>query len=107
MRTSGALLRAGVVIGGFAAGYWIGTELQKRLAGRTLAAERAGVEAALAFRKARADAARAKGAPLSAAEVRSLGTQYKKQLIALGYDPVTFTRQRGAAERFVAGFEEE
>jgi len=101
------LATAGVAIGGFAAGYWIGTELQKYVAGRALSAEQAGVEAARAFRAARAAAAAAKGAALTPAEIRSLGTQYKRQLVELGYDPITFTRRRTAAERFVTGFEEE
>lgn len=104
---SGALLKAGVAIGGFAAGYYIGTKLQQHLAGRALRAEQAGVAAARAFREARSDAARQKGAPLTATEIRSLGAEYKRQLVALGYDPVTFTRRRGAVERFVSEFEEE
>jgi hypothetical protein len=102
-----ALAKAGVVIGGLAAGYYIGTQLNKYLAGRALSGEQAGVAAAKAFRQARADAAAAKGAPLSATELRSLGAVYKQQLIALGYDPVTFTRKRGAVESFFTGQEEE
>ncbi len=100
-------LTAGVVIAGLAAGYYIGTQLNTYLAGKALAAEEAGVAAALAFRKARAAATARKGAPLTATEVRSLGAQYKAQLVALGYDPVTFTRTRSRVERFFAGEEEE
>ncbi|SRR6266496_817234 len=101
------LAKAGVAIGGLAAGYYIGTELQKALAGRTLAAEQAGVAAAQAFRRARAAAAKSKGGPLTAAEVRSLGNVYKRGLVELGYNPTTFTRTRGLASQFVSEFEEE
>lgn len=100
------LARAGVVIGGLAAGYYIGTALNKYMAGRALAHEQAGVQAALAFREAREQAAAQKGAPLSRAEVASLGAVYKKALIALGYDPVTFARRRSSVERFFTGQEE-
>lgn len=100
------LARAGVVIGGLAAGYYIGTQLNHYLAGRALEHEQAGVQAALAFRDARAQAAAAKGAPLTAAEVRSMGDVYKRQLVALGYDPVTFARRRSTVERFFTGEEE-
>lgn len=101
-----AALGAGVAIGGLAAGYWVGSKLNTYLAGRALSKEQAGVAAAQAFREARQDAADAKGAPLTAAEVRSMGTQYKAQLIELGYDPVTFTRRRSAIESFFTGQEE-
>lgn len=100
------LARAGVAIGGLAAGYYVGTKLNTYLAGRALSKERAGVQAALAFREARAEAAAAKGAPLSPSELRSMGDIYKAQLRALGYDPVTFTRKRGVVERFFTGQEE-
>ncbi len=101
------LAKAGVAIGGLAAGYYIGTELQRALADRTLTAERAGVAAAQAFRRARTAAVRSAGRPLTPAESRSLGEQYKRGIVALGYDPVTFTRARNVAERFVGDFEEE
>lgn len=100
------LARAGVVIGGLAAGYYIGTQLNRYLAGRALAHEEAGVQAALAFREARAQAAARKGAPLTQAEVASLGAVYKKALVALGYDPITFARRRSTVERFFTGEEE-
>lgn len=103
---SSNLARAGVIIGGLAAGYYIGTQLNKYLAGRALGKEQAGVQAALAFRRAREDAAANKGAALTPAEVRSMGDVYKRQLLALGYDPQTFTRTRSTVERFFTGEEE-
>lgn len=102
-----ALATAGVAIAGLAAGYYIGYNLNKYLAGKSLSAEEAGLAAAKAFRDARSQAATRKGAPLTAAEVRSLGAQYKAQLVSLGYDPVTFTRTRSALESFFTGEEEE
>jgi len=102
-----ALAVAGVAIGGLAAGYWIGSQLNKHLAGRALSKEQAGVAAALAFRAARAEAERAQGAPLTAAQVRSLGAQYKRGLVELGYDPGTFVRVRSGFEKFFTGQEEE
>ncbi len=101
------LATAGVAIGGLAAGYYIGSEINNALVAQAPNAEEAGVRAALAFRRARAAAATRKGAPLSAAEVRSLGAVYKQQLVALGFDPVTFTRKRNVVERFFTGQEEE
>lgn len=102
-----ALATAGVAIAGLAAGYYIGYNLNKYLAGKALSAEEAGLAAAKAFRDARAQAAARKGSALTAAEVRSLGAQYKAQLVSLGYDPVTFTRTRSALESFFTGEEEE
>lgn len=102
-----ALAATGVVIAGLAAGYWIGTQLNKYLAGRALSKERAGVQAALAFREARKAAEAAQGRALSATQVRSLGEVYRAQLTALGYDPVTFTRKRSLVERFFTGQEDE
>jgi hypothetical protein len=107
MRVSPAMMKAGVVIGGLAAGYYIGSQLNNLFAGRALGKEEAGVAAALAFRRAREAAANAKGAPLTAAEVRSMSSSYKAQLIELGYDPVTFTRKRSGFEDFFTGQEEE
>lgn len=104
---AGALAKTGVVIGGLAAGYFIGHELNNYLAGRALSKEQAGVQAALAFRQARAAAAARKGAPLTTAEVQSLGAAYKAGLVQLGYDPKTFTRTRSTVERFFTGEEEE
>lgn len=100
------LATAGVAVGGLAAGYYIGSELNKQLVSQAPNAEEAGVRAALAFRNARAQAAARKGAPLTPAEVRSLGAVYKQQLVALGFDPVTFTRKRNIVERFFTGEEE-
>lgn len=104
--TAMKLVRSGVAIGGLSAGYWIGTKLNRYLAGRALAREEAGVQAALAFREARADAAAAKGAKLTAAETRSMGDVYKAQLVAMGYDPKTFTKKRGLIARWFTGQEE-
>lgn len=102
-----AALGAGVAIGGLAAGYYVGSKLNKYLAGRALGKEQAGVAAALALREARAEATAAKGSALTAAEARSLGAEYKAQLLQLGYDPVTFTRSRSIVERFFTGQEED
>lgn len=100
------LARAGVVIGGLAAGYWIGSQLNTHLAGRHRKAQDAGVQAALAFRAARREAAAAQGRALTPAQSRSLGNVYKAQLIALGYDPVTFTKRPSLVDRFFLGQEE-
>jgi hypothetical protein len=97
------LARAGVIIGGLAAGYFIGSALNKHLAGAHRGKQEAAVAAALAFREAREEAAAAKGAALTAAEVRSLGDVYKAQLIALGYKPGTFTKTPSFIDRFFLG----
>lgn len=100
------LARAGVAIAGLAAGYYIGTHLNKYLAGRHRSKQEAAVQAALAFREARAAAAEAKGTDLSAAEVRSMGDVYKAQLRALGYAPGTFVKVPSVIDRFFFGEEE-
>lgn len=99
-----AAMRAGVIIGGLAAGYWIGSKLNKRLVAqfgnKAVEKQKAGVAAALAFREARAEAEAAKGAPLTQREMASLAAEYKKALVHLGYNPKTFVYERSALEKF-------
>lgn len=99
---AGGITAAGAV-GAAAAGvaaFFLTRALQKYIGRRGLAAEQAGVQAALAFRQARADMSDALRRPLTQTEVRTLGREYKNGLRALGYDPVTFTRVRSRASRF-------
>lgn len=103
-KLSPAFMRAGVVIGGLAAGYWIGSKLNKYLVTQfgnsAVDKQKAGVAAALAFREARAEAEAAKGAALTSREMTGMASAYKKALVELGYDPVTFTYKRSAVESF-------
>ncbi len=99
------LATAGVAIGGLAAGYYIGSELNNALVAEAPNKEEAGVRAALAFKRAREAAAAKKGAPLSPAETASLAAQYRAQLAALGFTPQG-QRRRNVVERFFTGQEE-
>lgn len=102
-RAGGGRIGAGGAVTAVAAGvaaFFVTRALQKHLGRRAMRAEEAGVAAALANREARAMLAEQLGRPLTPAESRQLGAEYKRQLVALGYDPVTFTRRRSGAQRF-------
>jgi hypothetical protein len=99
---AGGITAAGAV-GAAAAGvaaFFLTRSLQKYVGRRALAAEEAGVQAALAFREARQQMSAELGRALTQRESRALGAEYKRQLVGLGYDPVTFTRRRSGASRF-------
>lgn len=100
----GAAATAGQVAVAAAAGigaYLVTQRLLQHLGGRAQRAEEAGVNAALASRQARADFVQQTGRQPTRAELQQMGAAYKRQLVALGYDPVTFTRKRGAVASFL------
>jgi len=100
----GAAVTAGQVAVAAAAGaaaYLVTQRLLEHLGGRAQRAEEAGVNAALAFRQARADFKAQHGREMNAAERKEAGEAYKAQLLELGYDPVTFTRTRGRVAEFL------
>jgi len=100
----GALATAGQLAVAGAAGvgaYLVTQRLLQHLGGRAQRAEEAGVNAALAVRQARADFKAQQGRDPTAAEVREMGDAYQRQLVEMGYDPVTFTRQRSGLETFL------
>ncbi len=84
-----------------AAAYLVTQRLLEHLGGRAQRAEEAGVNAALAFRQARADFQQQHGRPMNKAELKEAGDAMKAQLVELGYDPVTFQRTRGAVSEFL------
>lgn len=103
----GAAATAGQVAlaaGAGIAAYLVTQKLLQYLGGSAQRAEEAGVNAARAFREARADLARQQGKPITPAQVREMGAAYKAKLIELGYDPVTFTRKRGAVSNFLEAY---
>lgn len=100
----GALATAGQLAVGAGAGlasYLVTRRLLAVLGGRAQAKEEAGVNAALAFRQARADFAAQQGRAPNRAELAEMKSAYQQQLVALGYDPVTFTRSRSGVESFL------
>lgn len=74
--------------------------LQKYIGRRALEQEEAGVQAALAFREARAQLTLEQGKPPTRAQMAEMKDAYRAQLVTLGYDPVTFTRKRSGLSRF-------
>jgi hypothetical protein len=100
----GAAATAGQVAVAAAAGvasYLVTQRLLQHLGGRAQSKEEAGVNAALAFRQARADFKAQRGRDPNANELAEMKQAYEAQLLELGYDPVTFTRQRSGLERFL------
>lgn len=96
--TAGQLaLAAGAGIGA----YLVTQRLLQHLGGRAQKKEEAGVAATLALRQARADFEAQQGRKPTAAESREMSAAWKAQLIELGYNPVTFTRQRSGVETFL------
>jgi len=103
----GALATAGQVALAAGAGigaYLVTQRLLQHLGGRAQKAEEAGVAATLALREARKDFAAQHGRQPTAAESREMSAAWKAQLIELGYDPVTFTRTRGAVSTFLEAY---
>jgi len=92
-----AALAAGAGIGA----YLVTQRLLEHLGGRAQKKEEAGVAAALAVRQARADFKQQEGRAPNRTELREMGQAYKRQLLELGYDPVTFTRTRSGVESFL------
>lgn len=93
-------LAAGAGIGA----YLVTQRLLQHLGGRAQSKEEAGVNAALAFRQARADFQEQQGRPPNAEEMRGMTATYKAKLDELGYDPVTFTRKRSGLENFLEDY---
>lgn len=99
----GAAATAGQVAVAAAAGlaaYLVTQRLLQHLGGGAQRKEEAGVNAALAFRQARADFKAQQGRDPNQAELREMSDAYKAQLLELGYDPVTFTRTRSGLDKF-------
>lgn len=86
------------------AAYLVTQRLLQYLGGRAQAKEEAGVNAALAFRKARADFKQQQGRDPNRAELQEMKRAYQAQLVQLGYDPVTFTRKRSGVENFLEDY---
>jgi hypothetical protein len=100
----GALATAGQVAlaaGAGIAAYLVTKRVLAALGGRAQAKEEAGVNAALAFRQARADFKQQQGRDPNRAELQEMKAAYQQQLVELGYDPVTFTRTRSSVEGFL------
>ena len=105
--TGGAAATAGQVAlaaGAGLAAYLVTSKLLQYLGGRAQAKEEAGVNAALAFREARAEFARQQGRPPNRTELREMSDAYKAKLLELGYDPQTFTRTRSRTEQFLEDY---
>lgn len=103
----GAAATAGQVAlaaGAGIAAYLVTKRLLSALGGRAQKAEEAGVAAALALRQARADLVKQQGHAITPAQAKEMGAAYKAQLVELGYDPVTFTRQRSGVEDFFESY---
>lgn len=103
----GAAATAGQVAVAAAAGvaaYLVTQRVLQYLGGRAQAKEEAGVNAALAFRQARADFKKQQGREPNRTELKEMGDAYKAQLLELGYDPVTFTRKRGRVAEFLEDY---
>jgi len=83
------------------AAYLVTQRVLAALGGRAQGKEEAGVAAALAFRQARADFKQQQGRDPNAAELKEMKAAYQQQLVELGYDPVTFTRERSRVEEFL------
>ena len=96
--TAGQLAVAGAA--GVAA-YLVTQRVLEKLGGRAQGKEEAGVAAALAFRQARADFKQQQGRDPNRAELAEMKRAYQQQLVELGYDPVTFTRERSRVEEFL------
>jgi len=96
--TAGQLAVAGAA--GVAA-YLVTQRLLAALGGRAQGKEEAGVSATLALRQARADFEKQHGRKLTAAESREMSAAWKTQLLELGYNPTTFTRERSGFESFL------
>jgi hypothetical protein len=96
--------KAGIAIAAGTLAYFGARAVLRKLADQSLSPQKAGVQAALAFRQARADFKAERGRAPTADEVRAMGVGYKKQLVALGYDPVTFTKKKNAVQRFLVDY---
>jgi hypothetical protein len=94
--------KLGAVAAGLAA-YYVSSKILERVGNRALDKEEQGVEAALAFRQARADFERDQGRPPTSAEVRQMGAAYKATLAELGYDP-SGVRVRTKLENFLTTY---
>ena len=99
--TAGQLAVAGAA--GVAA-YLVTQRVLEHLGGRAQRQEEAGVNAALAFRQARADFQQQQGRAPNRAELAEMKRAYQAQLVELGYDPVTFTRTRSRLEGFLEDY---
>lgn len=99
--TAGQLAVAGAA--GVAA-YLVTQRVLQNLGGRAQRKEEAGVNAALAFRQARADFKAQQGRDPNRAELAEMKRAYQAQLVELGYDPVTFTRTRSRLEGFLEDY---
>jgi hypothetical protein len=100
----GAAATAGQVAlaaGAGIAAYLVTQRVLQHLGGRAQKAEEAGVNAALAFRQARADFKQQHGRDPNRTELAEMKQAYQQQLVELGYDPVTFTRSRSAIANFL------
>jgi hypothetical protein len=103
----GALATAGQVAlaaGAGIAAYLVTKRVLAALGGRAQAKEEAGVNAALAFRQARADFKQQQGRDPNREELQEMKAAYQQQLLELGYDPVTFTRTRSGVEEFLESY---
>lgn len=103
----GAAATAGQVAVAAAAGvaaYLVTQRVLQHLGGKAQRAEEAGVNAALAFRQARADFKQQQGRDPNRSELAEMKRAYQAQLVELGYDPVTFTRKRSGFENFLEDY---
>lgn len=99
----GAAATAGQLAVGAAAGaaaYLVTQRLLEYLGGRAQSKEEAGVNAAKALHQALEDYKTQHGAYPPPAERQQMKEAYRQQLVELGYNPDTFTRERGAVAEF-------
>ncbi len=100
----GALATAGQVALAAGAGigaYLVTKNLLARLGGAAQSKEEAGVQAGMALHDAIVEFQKEKGRAPTAAERAEMKSAYQAKLVELGYDPVTFTRQRSGVESFL------
>lgn len=86
------------------AAYLVTQRVLQHLGGAAQRKEEAGVNAALAFRQARADFKQRTGRDPNKTELAEMKRAYQAQLVELGYDPVTFTRKRTGLENFLEDY---
>lgn len=97
----------GVAAAAGAAAYLVTERVLQHLGGKAQRQEEAGVNAALAFRQARADFKKKYGRDPNRSELQEMKRAYQAQLVELGYDPVTFTRTRSRLESFLEDYNPE
>jgi len=98
--------KAALVVGAGVAAYLATKYLTEAFARGVASKEEAGTAIAMANGKAIRALQAQQGKPPTRAQLAEMKAAMSEKLVALGYDPVTLTRKRGAIERFFTGLEE-